>query len=310
MKKQEANILKENRYHGSLHFRCCLYENGVQEKDAELDVKHHWHDEVEVLYFKSGSYRISINMEEYLIDEECFCFVNSGELHAIHRLEEGEEYALLYHPTMLSFEMCDAPQVKLIDPLIKGELSFPQFIRISDLVFHPLKAAYHELVHYFEAFGHQADDRGGKCLMLDGTSDQLMVKADILKMVALMNSYGLVNEKTCDSQKQVRVIKDAVNYIHENYQHKIYIRDLAGLTGLNEQYFIRFFGNTLGKSPIDYINDFRIRKAQELLRTTEKPVTEVAAECGFHNMGNFIKIFKDISGTTPLKYRKSMSGLD
>lgn len=307
MKKQEASILKENKYHGTLSFRCCLYETSKEK--PELDVKHHWHDEVELLYFKSGKYRLTVNMDDYVIDEECFCLLNSGELHAIKMLEPGEEYAILYHPTMISFEVYDAPQARLIQPLIQGELSLPRFIRISDLVFQPLRRAYEELVHDFEAYGQRRevgrDSCRENCLILKESSDQLMVKAGLLKLIALLNSYGMINGKVYESQKQVKVIKDAVNYIQENYQHKIYIKDLSELTGLNEQYFIRFFGNTLGKSPVEYINDYRVKKAQELLRTTEKAVTEVAAECGFHNMGNFIKIFKDISGTTPLRYRKS-----
>lgn len=307
MKKLEAATTKEsgnqNRTAGT--FPCCLYESSREISPAGFQVKHHWHDDVELLYFKSGMYRLIVNMEEFTIDEECFCFVNSGDLHAITMLEVGEQYALRYHPDLLSFSAQDTSQMKLLEPLARGALVLPQFIRISDLAFLSMKSAFDELVHYFETFGVVESLGHSARLTLHAASDQLMVKADILKILALLNSYGMINEKSGEPQRQVKVIKDAVTYIHENFRHKIYIRDLAELTGLNEQYFIRFFGNTLGKSPIEYINDYRVRQAQELLMTTEFAVTEIATACGFHNMGNFIKIFKDISGTTPLKYRKN-----
>jgi len=74
--------------------------------------------------------------------------------------------------------------------------------------------------------------------------------------------------------------------------------------GLNEQYFCRFFRKALGLSPIEYLNEYRIRQAKHLLKDSDLPVTEVCLDCGYNNMGNFLREFRRYTNTTPLQYRK------
>ena len=78
-----------------------------------------------------------------------------------------------------------------------------------------------------------------------------------------------------------------------------------GRAGMNDQYFCRFFKKSIGRSPMVYINEFRIRQAMHFLEDTDESVTEVAMECGYNNLGNFLREFHRQTGTTPLKYRKN-----
>ena len=73
---------------------------------------------------------------------------------------------------------------------------------------------------------------------------------------------------------------------------------------MNEQYFCRFFKKALGKSPISYLNEYRIKQAMLLLQTTDMPVMDICLDCGFNNLGNFLREFKKNTGLTPLQYRK------
>ena len=67
---------------------------------------------------------------------------------------------------------------------------------------------------------------------------------------------------------------------------------------------VRFFKKVLGKSPITYLNEYRIKQACILLQTTDLPIMEVGMDCGFFHLGNFMKEFKKYTETTPLQYRK------
>ena len=109
---------------------------------------------------------------------------------------------------------------------------------------------------------------------------------------------------TENGNKRVEEIKKVLSYIKGHYDEKIYIRDLAKLINMNEQYFCRFFKKSIGRSPMVYINEFRIRQAMHFLEDTDESVTEVAMECGYNNLGNFLREFHRQTGTTPLKYRK------
>lgn len=92
----------------------------------------------------------------------------------------------------------------------------------------------------------------------------------------------------------------------ENYREKIYISDLAGRVNLNEQYFCRLFKKAIGCSPIEYLNEYRVRQARQLLEKTDLQVMEVCLECGYNNLGNFLREFRKYTGTTPLQYRKQV----
>ena len=103
-----------------------------------------------------------------------------------------------------------------------------------------------------------------------------------------------------------RPIKKAIGYIQDNYKEKIYIRDLADLIGMNEQYFCRFFKKAIGRSPIEYVNEYRIKKARHYLEETDLTVMEICLECGYNNLGNFLREFRTDTDTTPLQYRKKV----
>lgn len=68
---------------------------------------------------------------------------------------------------------------------------------------------------------------------------------------------------------------------------------------MNEQYFCRFFKKALGKSPVTYINEYRIKQAITLLQATDAPIMEICLDCGFNNLGNFLREFKSIQALRP-----------
>ena len=74
---------------------------------------------------------------------------------------------------------------------------------------------------------------------------------------------------------------------------------------MNEQYFCRFFKKIIGKTPVTYINEYRISRAITMLQDTQQPVMNICLDCGFNNLGNFLKEFRKKTGMTPLQYRKN-----
>lgn len=100
--------LKEQKDHGTSLFPCALYE--VCEEKNWSGVPHHWHDEMEILYFSKGSYTLFVNMEQFQIEEKCFYFIYPGELHAIVPHSDSTESALVFHPSLLGFEYKLFPQ--------------------------------------------------------------------------------------------------------------------------------------------------------------------------------------------------------
>ncbi|SDZ82151.1 AraC-type DNA-binding protein [Oribacterium sp. KHPX15] len=285
-----------------------LYES-INSQEEKLDVGLDWHDEPEIIYFKNGHYKLMLNLKEYDITDECFCIVNSGVIRKLESLDEkGVEYSIRIKLEDLCFKNDSDPvNQALIYPLLKGSIRFNEFITVSDFGFLQVLRSFNDMVRRYREFGKKSNTNSVSVRKyeLDSVADQLMIKADLLHVIALIYSFGMIEDKeVTDTEKQVKAIKDSIIFIREHYKEKLYIRNLSELTGLNEQYFIRFFGSVTGVSPLDYINRYRVEQAARLLKDTDTHVYEIAEECGFHNIGNFIKIFRSVTGETPHKFRK------
>ncbi len=66
---------------------------------------------------------------------------------------------------------------------------------------------------------------------------------------------------------------------------------------------LRCFRNTIGVPPIQYLKQFRIQKAAELLATTDWKIAETATQCGFQDMSYFSRTFRELKGSVPTEYR-------
>ena len=130
-------------------------------------------------------------------------------------------------------------------------------------------------------------------LVTDNLTSQLYVKSCLMYILATLSAHGLFLSTERNFDRRVENIKTALTYIRDNYQNKIYISDFAGQVNLNEQYFCRLFKKAIGYSPIEYVNEYRIKQAKRLLEETSLQVTEVCLECGFNNLGNFLQEFPE-----------------
>lgn len=300
------SLLKEIRTHGTSSFPCAIYRTHFEGKGRL--VKHHWHEEVEILYFSGGKFRLEINMESFLVESECLYFINPGELHSImtETAESHWEDAVVFSPSMLSFDSCDEAQIHLIKPIQKGRLLFPRCILPENPAFVPVKEAFLSIMRSFGQIAQENFPAEDSSLVTNDLTSQLYIKSSLLYIFAALSGGGLFTPTEKNMDKRVESIKTALTYIHENYREKIYVADLARQVNLNEQYFSRLFKKAIGSSPIEYINDYRMKKARMLLEETDLPVTEVCMECGCNNLGNFLREFRKYSGMTPLQYRKQV----
>lgn len=299
---QQSSVFKEIRTHGTQSFPCAAYRTHSVGKGTL--VKHHWHDEAEILYFSGGEFRLEINMESFSVRSECFYFINPGELHSIitETAASHWEDAVVFSPGILSFDSYDDAQIHLVKPIQNGKLLFPRCIEPQHPAFLPLRNAFLDIMR---AFGQRTEDPvSDSSLVTNDLTSQLYIKSSLLYILATLSAHGLFMPSEKNFDKRVETIKTALTYIKSNYHEKIYISDLARQVNLNEQYFCRLFKKAIGCPPVEYINEYRIKQAKRLLEESDLPVMEICLECGFNNQGNFLQEFRRRTGTTPLQYRK------
>lgn len=106
------------------------------------------------------------------------------------------------------------------------------------------------------------------------------------------------------------VIAPALDFIEENYSSQFTIEYLADLCHWSPTHFRRVFHDIMGTSPLDFVNNTRITKACNLLRSTEDSVLNISETVGFHSVSSFNRYFVKIMQVSPREYRKHMQKSD
>lgn len=99
-------------------------------------------------------------------------------------------------------------------------------------------------------------------------------------------------------------MKSVLSWINAHFAEPISTESLAKSTGISASQFRRIFASLFGTSPTRYVNTVRINAARNLRETTDKLITDIAAETGFYDQSHFSRIFTRERGITPGAYRR------
>lgn len=98
-------------------------------------------------------------------------------------------------------------------------------------------------------------------------------------------------------------IKEALTFIEENFQNDISVEDIAATCGLNRSYFGKIFKDVLGKSPQEFLLNYRMIKATELLKLSKLSIGDISNAVGYSNQLHFSRAFKNIYEVSPREWR-------
>ena len=101
-------------------------------------------------------------------------------------------------------------------------------------------------------------------------------------------------------------VHEVALYLQTHIHESVSLEELAQRFFMSRSYLTRSFRNVTGFSVVEYMTYIRIQKAQQLLRESDRSITEIADLCGFGNITYFEKVFKTTTGHTPVQYRKTV----
>lgn len=237
----------------------------------------------------------------HVIDEQEFP-VKAGDVFVISRNHEHQYLDL--HGLALANILFDSESLMMdqwdiralpgfhalfsLEPAFRSQHNFRSRLQLSD----PQLNKVNELIHDLTMESEQRSP--GYRVMAKGLFMQLAV--------ALSRAYS---SKPTEESIDLLRIGDAIAHIETHYQGKITLDELAAKSHLSQRHFCRIFQECIGRSPIDHLMYVRCQKAAELLKGTDRTITDIAFDCGFSDSNYFTRCFRKTMEMTPKKYRDS-----
>lgn len=254
----------------------------------------HWHDELELIYIHRGCVEYHIKNRIITLHEGEGCFMNSNVLHLL-RPQPGCKGSVLYAQTFKKMFLGgfynSIFEQKYLEPVVScRSLEYYKFTPDTPVqreILEKLKLSYH--IAEEQDFGYEFRTR------------------DILSEVWLLlirEVQPIVSKKKIKSTVENDRIKTMISFIRENYQNRLSVKDIAASANISERVCYRCFTHTIGMTPVEYLLQYRIRAAEDLLSSTSRSITEICTSVGFNNSSYFTKTFQNTLHCTPSEYRK------
>lgn len=151
-----------------------------------------------------------------------------------------------------------------------------------------LKSLFQSLVFYYEK---------------ETFSSVLQTRGIMFQILAWYFEHINIRSINLSSYSSTQELLEVLNYIEKNLSHNITVEELSQIVHFHPNYFIRFFRDHIGCSPVQYINRMRLDKAKQLLRNTSLSIKEITDLTGFNDASYFSRVFKKNTGLSPLEYR-------
>ncbi|MBE5926269.1 MAG: AraC family transcriptional regulator [Lachnospiraceae bacterium] len=283
---------KEENMHGTYSMPYEIYKTCIPDYYKSFPI--HWHEEIEIVYVYSGKARYFVDFIEYVVEAGDVLIVPPGSLHSFEQIDDEEFIAatLIFNQKMLNSNFIDVCSTKYIMPIFNNEIFFQMLIkhneRHSEYIGEIIKGIIEQHISR-------------------GITYELKIKIFMLKFIDYYyenNLYSRIEKNTSNKRTSIQ-IRNIVNYIEENYAEKINLEDLAECANISVYHMSHIFKKITGKTPNEYVNDFRLAKATDRLINEDSSILTIAMECGYNNISYFNKVFKNKLGITPKEYRNT-----
>jgi len=253
----------------------------------------HFHDEYEIVYIlkSSGTRFVGNNIQPY----------SDGDLVLL-----GSSVPHMYRSDPQYYKTDSVLRVHAITiQFSKGFFSYgmneyPELNGIRNLLSTAKRGVYFD-----KKANQRIRTRIVRALSLKGLP-LLLECIQILSLMSNSNHVTLLNQEDSESTSEfieadTRLIK-VLSFLKREYNRQLSLKEIAGVAGMNQTAFSRFFHEKTGKTCTHYINSLRLNYACKLLQEKRLSITEICYECGFNNISNFNRQFKQLIKYSPTEY--------
>lgn len=252
----------------------------------------HWHHALELNYIRSGSGFYLINGVKLPFEQGDIIFINSDDLHRAFETKDLVMDIIMFNPSLVAVDLKYDPE--LMRPF--RELG----VQFTNIVDHDTPITV-ELANLFERMMNEFINRDSASVSL--------IRADLVRLLGLANRHLYVSDQEQAQLKHhgVHAIKEVLRTMETNLNYAWTLKELAQQAHLSSSRFSSLFQQAVGTSPLNYLIQLRLTHSLHLIETTDTKIIEIAEQCGFRNLSNFNRLFKQHMGNSPSEVRDRIS---
>jgi len=254
----------------------------------------HWHEEFEFGVVLTGEVEYYINDTHFHLSVGDGVFINSNTMH-MSRQSEGctgaVMFTVMFPDTLFGADTSGTVYQKYMKPFMDN--------RIKGFKMDACDGGMAEMTDNltklynmdYETFGYEL-----KCIRL-----LCGVWLEVVCSCACEESTSYKANRDMRSEERV---KSMLSYIHTHYRESLTVEKISKAAKISRSECFSCFKRMTNKKPVEYINEYRLAKASGMLVGTDKPVSEICAECGFGSPSYFSKLFREKCGISPNRFRQ------
>lgn len=250
----------------------------------------HCHKHMELDYCSEGHCTIKVNGESYDCQPGDFVIIHTMEDHTLIRNSDCKLLGVQMDLSVLDTAFSPFYESQYLVPFIRGSGKYQRRIRVP-------KGSLLESILSEILVEYQKKQPGY----------EMYIKGDILRLFSCLVRTKVIEigERNVNFQDLER-IKPVIDYMEQHIETELSVAAAAKIACMSYYHFCRLFKKVIGKTFVEYQNFIRIRRAEKLLITTDRTITNIAFETGFGSVAYFNRVFKKETGQAPANYRKKM----
>ncbi|GAF17809.1 LOW QUALITY PROTEIN: transcriptional regulator, AraC family [Bacillus sp. JCM 19046] len=255
----------------------------------------HFHDAIELLYSFSGSTRVFVSGQSFIMEPGDLMIINSNEVHAIYA-EEGDHVnyiVLKLGPEVLYSTSRSLFESKYIVPFTMPKSSPQTLLKQAEISQTTIPSTISKIEQEFSAKDYGYD-----------FAIRIHICAIFLAVLRHWRKSGIsVGLNDAINDEDVQLMRDVFSLLETKYTSLLTAKEAAHHCNLSYSYFSRKIKNVTGRSFTELLNYVRITEAEKLLTTTSLSITEVAGTVGYSSTSYFISQFKQAKHISPLRFK-------
>lgn len=275
--------------HGTVAFPIACYHDDL----AKQIVPWHWHEEWELAIITEGTAVVAVDSERLVLEAGSGFFINTEVLHGAWNFDASacRFHSLVFHPRLVGGSIDSAIWQNYVQPLWEN-------INLKYLIFQSDVEWHREAIDYIE--------NAWRACVHESAGHELIVRNALSQLIFLIVGHekGVASKPSARSMRDGSRMKAMLQYIHNHFGEEITIDNIAASAAISKSECLRCFHNTIGTTPIQYLKNYRIERAAELLTDTEDKVVDIGIQCGFQDMSYFARAFRKVKGYTPTEWRE------